>query len=169
MSFFDLIKSLVVKKKVALPPPIPRYEVPQCGMDLIKEFEGCKLTAYKDIVGVWTIGYGSTGKDIVEGVTWNDAQAEARLKDDAQRFLHEIYSCVRVPLNPNQLGALLSFTYNLGHGNLKMLVDNSGLNNKKYTACADRMLRYNKAGGKVSAGLTRRREAERELFLKTGA
>jgi lysozyme len=142
-------------------------EMPQHGIDLIKKFEGCKLDAYQDIVGVWTIGYGSTGKDIVAGLKWNEAQAEARLKDDCKKFLEAVEHTVKVPLNSNQRGALLCFTYNLGPGALKMLVDNSSLNiQKDYLATADRMLRYNKAGGKEVRGLTKRREAERELFLR---
>lgn len=154
----------------APPPPVPVLsdpkEMPQCGIDLIKKFEGCKLDAYQDIVGVWTIGYGSTGKDVVAGLKWNAAQAEARLKDDCQKFLAAIERTVQVPLTSNQRGALLSFTYNLGPGCLKMLIDNSSLNiQKNYEATAERMLRYNKAGGKEIRGLVRRRQAERDLFL----
>jgi lysozyme len=156
----------IIKKEVIMDTPnTQNIRFPACGVDLIKEFEGCKLTAYKDIVGVWTIGYGSTGPDIKEGLVWTQAQAEARLLDHLEQFRADISIHVKVALNPNQLGALLSFTYNLGPGCLKMLVTNSKLNESQYEACGKRILLYNKAGGKVVAGLARRREAESKLFL----
>lgn len=140
----------------------------QAGIDLIKQFEGLKLKAYLDIVGVPTIGFGSTGPDIKIGMTWTPEQCEERLKKDLEKFENAINSAVKAPLTQNQFDALVCFTYNVGSGaftgsTLLKLLNKS----ESITKVADQFLRWNKAGGKEVAGLTRRRTAERELFLKS--
>jgi lysozyme len=139
----------------------------QAGIELIKQFEGLKLKAYLDIVGVPTIGYGSTGPDIKIGMVWTTEQCEERLKKDLEKFEKAILTSVKVPLTQNQFDALVCFTYNVGSGaftgsTLLKLLNKS----ESITKVADQFLRWNKAGGKEVAGLTRRRAAERELFLK---
>lgn len=139
------------------------------GIALIKEFEGCKLTAYQDSVGVWTIGYGWTqpvdGKPIRVGMTIKQETAERLLKTGLVSYESDVSRLVKVSLTQGQLDALVSFTYNLGARSLSTSTLLRKLNAGDYAGAADEFLRWNKAGGKVLNGLTRRREAERALFL----
>ncbi|MCM7122215.1 lysozyme [Enterobacter hormaechei] len=139
------------------------------GIALIKEFEGCKLTAYRDSVGVWTIGYGWTqpvdGKPIRAGMTIKQETAERLLKTGLVSYESDVSRLVKVGLTQGQFDALVSFTYNLGARTLSTSTLLRKLNAGDYAGAADEFLRWNKAGGKVLNGLTRRREAERALFL----
>lgn len=132
----------------------------QHGIDLIKQFEGCRLNAYMDAVGVPTIGYGH-----IVGVKMGDkitqAQAEQLLKDDLVKYENGVNSLTRYIFNQNEFDALVSFAYNLGVGNLSKLTANQTRNKGQI---ADAILLYNKAGGKVLSGLTKRRKSERDLF-----
>lgn len=138
----------------------------QDGLRLIKTFEGLRLDAYLDSVGIPTIGYGSTGPDIKLGLEWTHAQADTRLEEDVYRFENGVENCVKVKLNSNQFSALVCFAYNVGIGSLQRSTLLKKLNASDFSGAADEFLRWNKAGGKVLAGLTRRRKAERDLFLK---
>ncbi|MCL5634803.1 lysozyme [Enterobacter vonholyi] len=139
------------------------------GIALLKEFEGCKLTAYQDSVGVWTIGYGWTqpvdGKPIRAGMTIKQETAERLLKTGLVSYESDVSRLVKVGLTQGQFDALVSFTYNLGARSLSTSTLLRKLNAEDYAGAADEFLRWNKAGGKVLNGLTRRREAERALFL----
>lgn len=139
------------------------------GIALIKEFEGCKLTAYQDSVGVWTIGYGWTqpvdGKPIRAGMTIKQETAERLLKTGMVSYESDVSRLVKVGLTQGQFDALVSFTYNLGARSLSTSTLLRKLNAGDYAGAADEFLRWNKAGGKVLNGLSRRREAERALFL----
>lgn len=139
------------------------------GIALIKQFEGCKLTAYQDSVGVWTIGYGWTqpvdGKPIRAGMTIKQETAERLLKTGLLSYESDVSRLVKVGLTQWQFDALVSFTYNLGARSLSTSTLLRKLNAGDYAGAADEFLRWNKAGGKVLNGLTRRREAERALFL----
>ncbi|AKL03450.1 muraminidase [Enterobacter asburiae] len=139
------------------------------GIALIKKFEGCKLTAYQDSVGVCTIGYGWTqpvdGKPIRVGMTIKQETAERLLKTGLVSYESDVSRLVKVGLTQGQFDALVSFTYNLGARALSTSTLLRKLNAGDYAGAADEFLRWNKAGGKVLNGLTRRREAERALFL----
>ena len=139
------------------------------GMAPIKQCEGCKLTAYQDSVGVWTIGYGWTqpvdGKPIRAGMTINQETAERLLKTGLVSYESDVSRLVKVGLTQGQFDALVSFTYNLGARSLSTSTLLRKLNAGDYAGASDEFLRWNKAGGKVLNGLTRRREAERALFL----
>lgn len=139
------------------------------GISLIKQFEGCKLTAYQDSVGVWTIGYGWTqpvdGKPIRAGMTIKQETAERLLKTGLVSYENDVSRLVKVGLTHGQFDALVSFTYNLGARSLSTSTLLRKLNAGDYAGAADEFLLWNKAGGKVLNGLTRRREAERALFL----
>ena len=139
------------------------------GIALIKQFEGCKLTAYQDSVGVWTIGYGWTkpvdGKPIRAGMTIKRETAERLLKTGLVSYENDVSRLVKVDLTQGQFDALVSFTYNLGARSLSTSTLLRKLNAGDYAGASDEFLRWNKAGGKVLNGLTRRREAERALFL----
>ena len=133
------------------------------GIELIKEFEGCKLTAYKCAGGVWTIGYGHTS-GVKEGQTITKAQAEAYLKSDLATFEKYVNSYVTVDITQEQFDALVSFCFNLGAGTLKKSAMLKYINAYNYAAAQGEFGKYVQASGKVLAGLVRRREAERVLF-----
>ena len=142
------------------------FKTSQNGVNLIKSFEGCYTRAYWDKWGkVWTIGYGHTGKDVYSGLVISEQQAENLLKQDLKRFEGYVNNRKYVPqkLNQNQFDALVSFSFNLGQGNLKRLCTNRTL-----SQIANEMTAYNKSKGKVLRGLTRRRQAEKKLFLSGG-
>lgn len=146
-------------------------KISKTGINLIKEFEGCYLTAYKCPAGVWTIGIGHTGtvdgKQIYKGMTITQAKAEQLLSECLENRYEPAVRKL-CDLNQNQYDALVSFCYNLGPniftGNLL-----SAIKAKNWTSVADQILLYNKArvNGILTElkGLTRRRKAERELFL----
>lgn len=133
------------------------------GIYLIKQFEGCRLTAYKPVPTekYWTIGYGHYGQDVAPNMTITQAQAEIMLGIDLVKYEQAVEHNAPFPLSQNQFDALVSFAYNCGIGNLQKL-----LKGRTAPQVAEAMLLYNKAGGKVLAGLTRRRKAEYELFSK---
>lgn len=144
-------------------------KVSKRGIDLIKEFEGCRLTAYQDEVGVWTIGYGITNSDksitgttIKRGLKISQATAKKWLEESLNRkYLPKVMKYdTRYNWNQNEIDALTSFAYNIG--SIDQLTANGS---RSRDTIAKKMLEYNKAGGTVYRGLTRRREAERKLFL----
>ncbi len=137
----------------------------RAGLGLVKTFEGCKLTAYLCPAGVPTIGYGrTTGVKLGQKIT--QAQADAWVVREYDEFEARVRRIVQVPLTANQLGALTSFAYNLGSGALASSTLLRLLNGGDYAGAAAQFGRWNKAGGKVLAGLTKRRAAEAALFLK---
>ncbi|MFJ2455290.1 lysozyme [Pseudomonas protegens] len=138
--------------------------ISQRGVALIKSFEGLRLSSYQDSVGVWTIGYGTT-RGVTAGMRITADQAERMLQNDISRFEPDLDRLVKVPLSQNQWDALMSFTYNLGATNLASSTLLKLLNGGDYAGAADQFPRWNKAGGQVLAGLTRRRAAERAMFL----
>ena len=133
------------------------------GIALIKKFEGCKLESYKCSAGVWTIGYGST-KLITENMSITQEEAEKLLVKDIAVFEQEIEKVVEVPLHQHQYDALVSWTFNLGGANLNASTMLKVLNKGAYEDVPYQIKRWNKAGGKVLEGLTRRRLAESLLF-----
>lgn len=134
-------------------------KISETGLNLIKQFEGCHLTAYKDPVGVLTIGYGHT-KGVKAGQKITQAQADAYLKQDVASA-EKAVSKYKYNYNQNQFDALVSFTFNCGSGNLKQITNNG---TRTLAQISARIPNYNKADGKVLAGLTRRRAAEKKLF-----
>ena len=136
------------------------------GTEILKYFEGCKLTAYQDSVGVWTIGYGHT-KGVYDGMTITQDQAEQMLLSELEEYEGYIENMVTVPLTQNQFDALVVWVYNLGPTNFRNSTLLKELNSGDYTAAGKEITRWNKAGGKVLAGLVKRREAEAQLFSDT--
>jgi lysozyme len=134
------------------------------GLALTKQFEGCELTAYQDQVGVWTIGYGHTGAGVVSGLTITQDQAEALLISDIAGAASFVNRVVTVPLKQNQFDALVDFAFNLGRANLGSSTLLRELNASNFDGAAAQFLVWNHAGGKVVAGLTRRRQAEVAIF-----
>lgn len=138
-------------------------KINEAGLNLIKDFEGCRLKAYLCPAGVWTIGYGHT-QGVKPDMVISQLQAERFLRQDLKRFEDAVTSLVKVPITPNQFSALVSFAYNVGTGALYDSTLLRKLNKKDYKGAANEFLRWNKAGGKVLPGLTRRRIAEKDLF-----
>lgn len=138
----------------------------EAGLNLIKSFEGCKLTSYYDSVGVITIGFGHTGSDVEEDMTITQDQADALLASDLKKFEDGVNSLVTTDISENQHAALVSFAYNLGLHSLSTSTLLKLVNEDNFDDAAPQFLRWNRAGGQVLAGLTRRREAEMELFKK---
>lgn len=134
------------------------------GLILIKSFEGLRLQAYRDAVGIWTIGYGTT-RGVQPGMKISEKEAEEFLQDDLARFEKAINDAVKVSINDNQFSALVSFTYNVGSGALRSSTLLRLLNRGDIRGAANQFPRWNRAGGRVLPGLTRRRNAERALFL----
>ena len=142
--------------------------ISQNGLDLIKEFEGCRLTAYKDAVGIWTIGYGCTsadrditGTNIYQGMTITQKQADEWLEKSVNnKYVPKVMKYDNIyHWNQNELDALTSFAYNIG--SIDQLTANG---TRSRLQISSKILSYDKAGGKVLAGLTRRRKAEKALF-----
>ena len=138
------------------------------GVSLIKQFEGCRLKAYKCAAGVWTIGYGHTA-GVKDGDTITQETAEAYLRNDLAIYEKAVekYDAI-YHFNQNQFDALVSFTYNCGSGNLKNLTQSG---KRTITQISTIIPFYCKAGGVVLRGLVRRRAAEKELFdtpIKSG-
>lgn len=142
-------------------------KISEAGLSLIKSFEGCVLTAYLDAVGIWTVGYGHTGPNVHRGLKITQSQAEEILLQDVRRFELGVANNVRVSLNQNEFDALVSFAFNVGVNALKgstlLRLLNEGASR---SIVAGEFLRWNKGDGKVLEGLTRRRQAEKALFLQ---
>lgn len=136
------------------------------GIELIKKYEGCVLKSYKCPSGVWTIGYGHTS-GVKSEMKITKAQALDYLKLDLSTFEKTVTNYVKVPLNQNQFDALVSFSFNCGAGALKTSTLLQKLNSSDYNGAANEFLKWNKSNGKVLNGLVRRRQEEKELFLKT--
>jgi lysozyme len=152
----------------------------EAGFDLIKEFERCKLKAYLDTLAnppVWTVGWGQTGPGIDADTVWTQERADSALVATVTQFGMEVRSACIVRPNPNQFAAMVSLAYNIGlgyRGSAPKKGERPGFrqssvlrlhNEGKFAEAANAFAMWNKAGGKVRAGLTRRRAAEAALYL----
>lgn len=138
-------------------------------IDAIRSHEGLRLKAYLDSVGIWTIGYGDTGPDVVEGLVITKEQAEERLRKRLVEFEGYVNKLVKVTLTQNQFDALVSLVYNIGPTNFSNSTLLRKLNAGDYAGAAAQFLVWNKGrvDGKlvVIDGLTNRRKAEKQLFV----
>lgn len=136
------------------------------GIALIKQYEGLRLTTYKDAVGIPTIGYGHVENPIPPGGTRTITAeaAEQILREDLQRFEHDVNSMLTVEVTQNQFDALVSFAFNLGPANLKSSTLLRKVNSGDFNGAAEEFPKWNHAGGQVLAGLTARRNAEKTCF-----
>jgi lysozyme len=133
------------------------------GLDLIRQFEGIKLQAYQCSAHVWTIGYGHTA-GVKPGDIITTEQANILLFQDILESERSVNRYVNVPFTQHQFDALVSFTFNLGSGNLHRSTLLKKLNAGDYSGAAEEFLRWVHAGGKKLPGLERRRQAEKTLF-----
>lgn len=153
------------------PPPTPSTgrRINAAGLEIVKHFEGVRLKAYQDSVGVWTIGYGHTSSagapNVTPGLTITQAEAESILKKDLGIFEKGVTDALRVSVNDNQFSSLVSFSFNVGLGNLRSSTLLRKLNGGDTSGAANEFTRWTYAGGQQLPGLVRRRNAERALFL----
>lgn len=136
-------------------------EINDKGLALLKQFEGRRLVAYQDQGGVWTIGYGCTGPDVVKGLSITAEEAEKRLHEKLLGFYH-LDDYISEHVNDNQYSALICLAYNIGLRAIKMSTLLRCINNN--TSPDKEWLKWNHVNGIVNAGLTRRRQAELELY-----
>jgi lysozyme len=146
----------------------------QAGANLVKSFEGClkkvgpdQYRAYTCPAGVTTIGWGTTGElghKISPGTVWTAKECDDAFLNDMRQFENAVKHAVKVPLTQYQFDALVSFTYNCGQGALQKSTLLKRVNAKDFAGAAGEFRKWNKGGGKVLAGLTRRRASESLLF-----
>ena len=145
------------------------------GLKLVQSFEGCekavkgsrRFKAYVDPVGILTIGWGhtnATGRRFTADTVWTQAECDAALREDMAKFESAVRGLVKVELEQCQFDALVSFAYNCGVGNLKSSTLLRKVNRRDFSGAAREFAKWNKAGGRVLKGLTRRRAAEATLF-----
>jgi GH24 family phage-related lysozyme (muramidase) len=132
---------------------------------LLKQWEGLRLTAYQDVGGVWTIGYGHTDT-VKAGMVITEAGAEQLLRADLGRFEAAVSDAVKVPLTDAQFGALVSWAFNVGVTAMQDSTLVRKLNAGDYAAVPAELARWNKVKGKTVAGLANRRAAEAGLWSK---
>jgi lysozyme len=182
--FFSLLKQVLGNNKQVVVPPTQTPSVPEPtstptpsvvfarrritkeGLELIKSFEGLRLETYLCPANIPTIGYGSTGSHVKMGMKITETEAEDLLIEDLERFEVGVEKLCKVQLSDNEFSALVSFSFNVGLGALEKSTLLKVLNSGDKVGAAPQFLRWNKAGGKVLNGLTKRREAEMKLFLK---
>lgn len=164
----ERLRQVAQAERVLARHPAAVANISRAGVDLIAEFEGNSLKPYRDAVGVWTIGYGHT-----EGVTGktkplvSEHAARSLLETDLNRKYAPYVAALHLPLTQKQFDALVSFVYNVGPGGIASTTHvGRALRRHAWREAADALLAWDKAGGKQLAGLTRRRRAERKLFLE---
>jgi len=135
----------------------------EAGLALLKKWEGCKLTSYKDVGGVWTIGYGHT-RTARPNQTITQDEADRLLREDVAVFADGVDKAVKVPLTDNQFDALVVFAYNVGRGAFNNSTLLRKLNAGDYASVPSELMRWNKVKGQVVKGLTNRRSGEVELW-----
>ncbi len=140
-------------------------QINAAGLALLKSFEKCVLTAYKDQGGVWTVGYGHTGPEVTEGLQWTKEQAEYQLDVDLNRF-YQIDHYVSENVNDNQYSALICLCFNVGLKAVKLsktlrLINEGESPDQEWKG-------FNKVNGVISQGLINRRKYELKLFHTLG-
>jgi lysozyme len=134
---------------------------------LIRDSEGCELTAYQCPAGVWTIGWGYTGNDIKKGLVWTQEKADECLLVIAMKTID--YALNASPIlktaSPSKQAAIADFIYNLGIGNYKSSTLKKKVDEGRWSEAFTEIQRWNKCGGKVLKGLTVRRNKEATLLL----
>ena len=142
-------------------------KITQDGLDFIQDVEGCKLYAYLDTGGVWTIGVGHTGPEVVKGLTCSMEQALQWLKEDSEEAQEAIRQSVEGLLTQNQFNALVSFVFNVGVSAFSKSTMLKFINKGDFDGAAKEFTKWNKDNGKEVLGLSKRRILEQSVFEKT--
>lgn len=149
--------------------PPANGQINATGLRVIKHFEGLRTTAYRDPVGIWTIGYGHTSMagppPVVPGMVITPAEAEAILQQDLDIFENGVTNALTTATNSDQFSAMVSFAYNVGLTAFRNSTLLRKHNARDFAGAADEFLRWVYAEGQVLPGLVRRRQAERALYL----
>ena len=128
---------------------------------LIKEYEGLQLMPYRCPAGVLTVGYGTTGAGVIEGMPWTKEECEERMMSDVQRFVTgTLELCPILATDDNKLSAIADFSYNLGLGRLQESTLRDRINSQNWDGAKNELMRWTRGGGKILPGLVRRRAAE---------
>jgi lysozyme len=143
---------------------VNNYTYGKDGTALTEDFESCRLTAYQDVKGIWTIGWGHTGPDVHEGLVWTQAQADAAQLADVQTAQNCANNIITIPISQNENDAVVDWIYNVGCGAAEGSTLIRDLNAGQIESAAAQFDAWDHASGKVVAGLLRRRQAETELF-----
>lgn len=143
---------------------MPNFIYSDNGMNLTKQFEGLRLSAYADQVGVWTIGYGHTGQGVHAGLTITQDLAEAFLASDVAGAVAGVNRLVASAINQNQFDALVDFVFNLGCASLASSTLLRFVNSGDFADATGQFQLWDHAGGVVVPGLLQRRQAEANLF-----
>jgi lysozyme len=130
----------------------------------LKKLEGCRLAAYQDQGGVWTIGYGHTGPEVRAGLIWTQAQADARLILDLTRFSRGVRGLVQIGIGAHRMAALFVFAFNVGLGAFSGSTLLKAVNAGRWDEVPRELLRWNKIGGIPNRGLLARRQAEIDIW-----
>lgn len=140
----------------------------QVAIDFIASHEGCRLLAYQDAgAGIWTVGYGATGPDIVKGVVWTQAQADAALAETVGKVEASVRRALKnAVLSTEQMAACISFAYNVGEGAFASSTLLVRIQDGDFLGAAKQFPLWDKAGGKELKGLLIRRFEEATLFLQ---
>lgn len=144
-------------------------DISQAGIDFIKSNEGLELESYPDSGGVWTVGYGTTkinGYPVQPKLQITKQQAEEYLKSDLKKFVNDLNELIKVQLNQNQFDSLCSFIYNIGATRFSKSTLLKKLNQNDLFGASQEFMRWIFIKGKPSNGLIKRRQREKELFLK---
>jgi len=134
------------------------------GIALTKSFESCRLQSYQDSGGVWTVGWGHVGPEVIAGLVWTQEQADEQFLTDTAWANGVVSSSVTEPVNQNQHDALVDFTFNVGSGNFTGSTLLRLVNLGRFDDAAQQFGLWVHAGGQVISGLVRRRQAEANLF-----
>lgn len=138
------------------------------GLQLTEGFESCRLVAYQDVRGIWTIGWGHTGPEVVEGLVWTQEQADAQLEKDMAYAECRVNGLLAVPVTQGEFDALVDFALNVGCNAFAGSTMLKLLNEGNYAGAAEEFEKWDHAAGKVVAGLLRRREEEKNEFNQAG-
>jgi lysozyme len=145
------------------------FRIDEQGIELIRSFEGLRLTAYQDATGIWTIGYGHTSSagdpQVNRGLTISQEDAEKILQRDVAQFAQGVARLITIKLNEAQFACLVSFAYNVGLDAFARSGVLKAVNARDFEAVPRRLALWTKAGGKTLPGLVRRRAAEAALFM----
>ena len=146
------------------------FKYSDAGLELTKRFEGLRLEAYQDCAGIWTVGYGHTGRDVTPGRRVSEFEAEVLLRVDLRDAVACVNRYVEEPIEQHHFDALVDFCYNAGRGNFVRSTLLAKLNLGDFFGAAVQFGHWVNVDGKPVAGLIRRRAAEADLFRgRTGA
>jgi lysozyme len=143
-----------------------QFQYSDAGMALTKNFEGLRLTAYQDVAGVWTIGYGHVGPEACEGKTITEVDADSLLRLDLWEAVVSVNHAVTATISQNQFDAMVDFCFNAGRGNFVQSTLLRKVNVCDFAGAEAQFELWVYAGGKVVPGLVRRRKAEAEMFAR---